>query len=133
MWLVVRFARQCVHLGGSFAEFGTYRGGNAFMILALTDVRRLHLFDTFKGIPQERLTPYEVERGMAGHLSDTSAEYVEKRLERWGRAVRALRRRRVRDPARDGDRVARLRPHGPPARRRTGRWSTPTPGSPRAG
>ncbi len=83
LWLLTRFARHCQGLEGSFAEFGTYRGGVAFMVLALTEVDRFYLFDTFEGIPSKRLTEHEVERGMAGHLSDTSTEYVERRLSRW--------------------------------------------------
>jgi hypothetical protein len=83
LWLLTRFARQCEVLEGSFAEFGTYRGGCAFMILALTEVERFYLFDTFKGIPSDRLTEHEALSDMAGALGDTSAGYVAQRLSRW--------------------------------------------------
>jgi len=82
-WLLTRFARQCQGLEGSFAEFGTYRAGYAFMILALSGVERFYLFDTFEGIPSDSLTDNEVERGMAGELADTSPEYVAQLLARW--------------------------------------------------
>lgn len=86
MWLLTSFARQCAGLAGNFAEFGVYRGGCAFMTLATTrpDPRRqLYLFDTFEGIPGAHLTASESAFGLAGRLADTSAQYVEKRLERW--------------------------------------------------
>jgi len=81
VWLLTRFARSCQALDGSFAEFGTYRGGCAFMTLALTEVELFYLFDTFEGIPGDRLTDYE--QRMAGKLSDTSVEYIQQRLSRW--------------------------------------------------
>ena len=83
VWLLTRFARRSQALEGSFAEFGTYRAGYAFMILALTEVERFYLFDTFEGIPQDELTEHEVAEGMAGSLADTSTQYVEQRLSRW--------------------------------------------------
>jgi len=83
VWLAVRFAQHCQGLGGSFAEFGTYRAGVAFMILGLTDVERIYLFDTFTGIPPDRLTEGEQRSEFAGKLSDTSPEFVEQRLSRW--------------------------------------------------
>jgi len=83
IWLLVEFVRQCEHLGGTMAEFGTYRAGVAFMLLGLTDVERLYLFDTFAGIPEENLTDYESQKKFGGKLSDTSPEYVERLLSRW--------------------------------------------------
>jgi predicted O-methyltransferase YrrM len=83
IWLLVKFVRQCEHLGATAAEFGTYRGGVAFMLLGMTDIERLYLFDTFAGIPEDNLTDYEVQRKFGGHLSDTSPEYVEQLLTRW--------------------------------------------------
>jgi O-methyltransferase len=85
MWLLTRLAREAASLKGNFAEFGVYRAGCAFMILSLTpgDVRTMYLFDTFAGIPGGHLEEEERERGLAGHFSDTSVEYVEGRLERF--------------------------------------------------
>ncbi len=86
MWLVSSFAQQCQQLPGNFAEFGAWRGGCAFMILARTSVRdghRFFLFDTFTGIPADRLTERERDHGLAGELSDTSAKLVDGLLARW--------------------------------------------------
>lgn len=85
MWLLTRLALQARALPGDYAEFGTYRGGCAYMVLSLVDLtgRRLHLFDTFAGIPAENLTDHEQDAGYAGRLDDTSAGYVRDLLSRW--------------------------------------------------
>ncbi|MFZ1155213.1 MAG: TylF/MycF/NovP-related O-methyltransferase, partial [Solirubrobacteraceae bacterium] len=86
MWLLTAVAEQCQQLPGNFAEFGTWRGGCASMILSRTNVpagHRFFLFDTFAGIPADRLTEHERELGFAGRLSDTSPEYVDSLLARW--------------------------------------------------
>lgn len=86
MWLLTTLAKQCERLPGNFAEFGTWRGGCAYMILTCTSVppgHRLFLFDTFSGIPADRLTAREREQGFANRLDDTSLEYVDELLSRW--------------------------------------------------
>jgi O-methyltransferase len=86
MWLLTRFALHARHLPGNFAEFGVYRGGCSRMVLAtagLDPARRLYLFDTYAGIPSDRLTATEREEGLAGKLADTSADYVAHLLSRW--------------------------------------------------
>lgn len=86
MWMLTTLAQQCQHLPGNFAEFGVWRGGCAYMILSHTDVapgHRFFLFDTFTGIPAERLTPHERERDFVGRLQDTSADYVDNLLAPW--------------------------------------------------
>jgi O-methyltransferase len=86
MWLLTRFARQARHLDGNFAEYGTYRGGCAWMLLStaeLDDTRRLHLFDTFEGIPETNLSESERAAHFGGRLADTTADYVRGLLSRW--------------------------------------------------
>jgi O-methyltransferase len=86
MWLLTTLAQQCQQLPGNFAEFGTWRGGCAYMILSRTKVaaeHRFFLFDTFTGIPADRLTERERKQGFAGRLRDTSVEYVDDLLARW--------------------------------------------------
>ncbi len=86
MWLLSSLAQQCQHLPGNYAEFGTWRGGCAFRILARTHVpdgHRFFLFDTFSGIPADRLTERDRDHGLAGELSDTSAELVDELRARW--------------------------------------------------
>lgn len=85
MWILMRYAEQATLRPGNFAEYGVYRGGCSLMLLQTVDLtgRRLHLFDTFAGIPQTRLTEGEREHGMGGRLADTSADYVRSLLSRW--------------------------------------------------
>jgi O-methyltransferase len=86
MWVLTRYARHARNLPGNYAEFGTYRGGCAWMVLSTADLeptRRFHLFDTFTGIPDRKLTEEEREEGFAGRLSDTSVDYVRTLLKPW--------------------------------------------------
>jgi O-methyltransferase len=86
MWLLTSLAQQCQDLPGNFVEFGTWRGGCAYMILERTKVASTHrffLFDTFTGIPADRLTEKERKQDFAGRLDDTSVEYVDNLLARW--------------------------------------------------
>jgi hypothetical protein len=86
MWILYRLARHAARLGGGFAEFGVYRGGFARIALGATEelgAPRMHLFDTFSGIPADGLTDRERDAGFAGRLADTSLPFVEERLARW--------------------------------------------------
>jgi O-methyltransferase len=94
LWVLTRLARVCRDVPGDFAEFGTFRGGCAFMILStanLPDRKRLLLFDTFRGIPDRGLTAQEAAAGFAGWWSDgASAAGVRDRLSRWAEQVEIL-------------------------------------------
>jgi O-methyltransferase len=86
MWLLTTLAQSCQHLDGNFAEFGTWRGGSAYMVLGRTKVPAAHrffLFDTFTGIPSDRLTERERKDGFGGRLNDTSLEHVDNLLAPW--------------------------------------------------
>lgn len=88
LWVLTRAARGCGAVPGDFAEFGTYRGGTAFMILASGCVpadRRLRLYDTFRGIPDDGLLAHEA--AFAGRFAATSVEHVEALLSRWSTQV----------------------------------------------
>lgn len=86
VWVLTSCARHCRGLPGAFAEFGVYRGATAFMVLSqagLGSGQTLHLFDTFAGIPPSHLSRSEVDAGLSGRLSDTSADEVAALLEPW--------------------------------------------------
>ena len=86
MWLLTRYALHARNLPGNYAEFGVYRGGCSWMVLAtagLEPSRRMHLFDTFEGIPQDNLTDDERKAELGGRLSDTSVDYVARLLKPW--------------------------------------------------
>ncbi|HUQ64390.1 MAG TPA: TylF/MycF/NovP-related O-methyltransferase [Acidimicrobiales bacterium] len=86
VWVLTQCARQCKNLSGDLVEFGVYRGASASMILSyigLRDGQRLHLFDTFSGIPATELTEAEVAAGFSGHLADTSIIDLKEFLAPW--------------------------------------------------
>ena len=86
LWIMTRCAMHCAALDGSFAEFGVYRGGCAFMILSERRPRpgrSYFLFDTFSGIPNSNLTEQEESAGFGGRLSDVSLDEVRERLSPW--------------------------------------------------
>jgi O-methyltransferase len=76
-WTLYCLARQALSLQGDFVEAGVYLGGTARLLRSLIDTspsrRRLHLFDTFMGMPE---TSTEHDHHRAGDFSDTSTEMV---------------------------------------------------------
>ena len=89
-WMLARLARQRSGAPagepGNFAEFGVYRGGYAFIILSTADLvpsQRYFLFDTFEGIPADRLSERERKYGLAEEWSNTSARDVADLLAEW--------------------------------------------------
>jgi O-methyltransferase len=88
--LLTQIARHCFGVDGDFAEFGVYRAGCAFMIFRsgeFPESKRFFLFDTFAGVPEEGLSPSEVDAGLAGAHADTSVEYVRGRLAPWAQRL----------------------------------------------
>lgn len=86
MWILTTLARECASLSGSVAEFGVYRAGCAYMMLATSAIpppKHLFLFDTFTGIPADALTESEIAAGLSHALTNTSTKYVAKRLSKW--------------------------------------------------
>jgi O-methyltransferase len=85
LWLFTRYALYAQALPGSYAEFGTYRGACAWMLLSTADLsgRHLHLFDTFTGIPEANLSEPERRAGMAGQFRKTSVGSVAELLSPW--------------------------------------------------
>lgn len=76
-WTLYCLARQALLLQGDFVEAGVYRGGTARLLRRLIEgispPRRLHLFDTFSGMPA---TSPERDLHQPGDFSDTSNEVV---------------------------------------------------------
>lgn len=64
------------NLKGEIAEVGVYKGGSAKILAELKGNKELHLFDTFKGLPETQKEDLVKE----GWLSDTSLEDVKKYL-----------------------------------------------------
>ena len=76
-WVLYSLARQALVVDGDFLEAGVYRGGTARLlrqVLKDTDrARRLHLLDTFGGMPT---TESSKDLHKAGDFADTSVEAV---------------------------------------------------------
>jgi O-methyltransferase len=84
VWILRQLSRQAARLPGSFAEFGTYRGGCAAVILSsgsLNATRRLYLFDTFAGTPRRGTS--DTEAWMIDGFGNTSPETVAEFLAPW--------------------------------------------------
>ena len=86
VWILRQIALHSARLQGSFAEFGTYRGGCAAVILSsgmLAAGRRLYLFDTFAGLPARGTSA--TETWMIGDYGNTSPQTVTEFLAPWNR------------------------------------------------
>jgi hypothetical protein len=73
-----RLGRQTAPLPGDMAEVGVYRGGSARILCEVKGARRLHLFDTFEGIPD---ADTRVDRHHEGDYADTSVDRVRSYLQ----------------------------------------------------
>ncbi|MDQ2913480.1 MAG: TylF/MycF family methyltransferase [Chloroflexota bacterium] len=82
-YTIYQIGRYALTRTGEFAECGTFRGGTAHLIAAMiqrlaTTRPRLHLFDTFAGMPATSLPHRDHHR--PGDFSDTSLGQVQERL-----------------------------------------------------
>jgi O-methyltransferase len=79
-YLLDAFARQCAGLAGDFAECGVYKGGTARLLAEATDriSKRLHLFDTFEGMPE--LADSDPSGHRRGDFGDTTLDAVSEYL-----------------------------------------------------
>ena len=74
-YMLYQFLKNTAKVAGDVAEVGSYRGGSAKMIagLAAQSGRRVHVFDTFTGMPA---TDPERDTYREGAFSNTSFEEV---------------------------------------------------------
>ena len=80
--ILVSCARQALAIPGDFIECGVYRGGTAMLLQRVIEGsrdRKLLLFDTFEGMPENRAAGDSYQ---PGEMSDTSYEDVVTRLEK---------------------------------------------------
>jgi hypothetical protein len=78
-YVLDELARHCLHLDGEVAECGVYRGGTAHLFATTIAEHarrpvRLHLFDTFAGMPTAADTDASAHR--QGDFGDTSLASV---------------------------------------------------------
>ena len=83
-YILYKFCHYCLHLEGDFAECGVYKGGTAFLIAYAQNNRgiqdkRLHLFDTFTGMPAE--AGKDPSKHRANDFGDVSLTTIKKYLQ----------------------------------------------------
>lgn len=80
-FILLSLARQAVQMKGTWIECGVYRGGTATMLAKLIQNQglecNLHLFDTFKGMPE---TDPALDLHKAGDFDGTSLDDVKKTI-----------------------------------------------------
>jgi len=78
-YMLEQFARQALALPGDYAEVGVFRGASAVLLghVLSGSSKRLHLFDTFQGMPE---TEKERDLFRAGDLANTGLAEVRERL-----------------------------------------------------
>lgn len=72
-FMLYQLARYAHNKEGEIAEVGVYRGGTGKLIAKACPNKRVHLFDTFSGMPQ---TNSNVDHHKEGDFSDTSFDAV---------------------------------------------------------
>lgn len=85
-YMLYQFARYALSLDGDVVECGTYNGGTAYLLASImatkvTAEKRLHLFDTFQGMPVIAIPERDVHA--PGDFGDTSLDYVRRRLQKF--------------------------------------------------
>lgn len=84
-YILYQFCQRSLNLGGDMAECGVYTGGTANLLASTIQTYaqkpypRLHLFDTFSGMPTTALP--ERDYHSPGDFADTSLKAVQQRLE----------------------------------------------------
>jgi O-methyltransferase len=74
LYMLYQLVKQTLPLAGAVAEIGVYRGGSAKLLARVCDgKKKIHLFDTFEGMPETHPTHDFHERG---DFADTSLEAV---------------------------------------------------------
>ena len=81
-YMLYQLLRRSRHLDGDVVECGVFTGGTAHLMACVLEgcepVRRLHLFDTFSGMPASARA--ERDYHSPGQYSDTSLDRVKQRL-----------------------------------------------------
>lgn len=78
---IYRLVEQTSNVNGDIAEVGVYRGGSAKVIAEYKGDRKLHLFDTFEGMPD---VDSAIDTHRTGDFKDTSLKSVQDYLSQYG-------------------------------------------------
>jgi len=86
-WTLSSLVSSVRHIDGNLAEVGTFRGASAALIARSSDGRKIHVFDTFEGLPE----PSQGERSLGwwSRAGEFAADYedVVRYLSRWPNIV----------------------------------------------
>jgi O-methyltransferase len=83
LYVLYIIASQAINLDGHLYECGVYKGGSAMLLAKLLAERKkhpktkLHLFDTFEGMPE---TDPQKDKHIGGDFADTSIDMVRLRV-----------------------------------------------------
>ena len=75
--ILYQLARSVAYTGAALAELGVYRGGTAKLLAKTFPNNRLHLFDTFRGLPAACIA---IDKHRAGEFAETSLSEVRRYL-----------------------------------------------------
>lgn len=73
MYNIFTLVKKLKNVEGDIAEVGVYRGGSAKIICEVKGNKRLHLFDTFEGMPDVNEM---IDKHKKGDFSDTSLDDI---------------------------------------------------------
>lgn len=84
-YIVYSVAKSQSRLEGDMAEVGVYQGGSAKIICEAKEKNRLHLFDTFSGLPpvSDKDTHFGTKFWKDNEFNNTSEEKVKKYLSKY--------------------------------------------------
>ncbi len=84
-YIVYSIAKSQSNLEGDMAEVGVYQGGSAKIICEAKQKARLHLFDTFSGLPpvSDKDTHFGTKFWQDNEFDNTSEESVKKYLSKY--------------------------------------------------
>lgn len=88
-FIVYSVAKSQSRFEADMAEVGVYQGGSARIICEAKGERRLHLFDTFGGLPtlSEKDSHFGMKYWQEGEFSDTNESKVKKFLSKYNNVV----------------------------------------------
>lgn len=76
-YILYQLARQTAEVPGEVTEVGVYKGGTAKLLAQALSQKKVHLFDTFSGMPPTNAT---VDAHHEGDFADTSLPAVQNHL-----------------------------------------------------
>lgn len=84
-FVIHSIAKSQSKISGDMAEVGVYQGGSARIICEVKDNSKLHLFDTFEGLPKisDKDTHFGIKFWTDRQFSNTDIELVQKYLKNY--------------------------------------------------